>query len=276
MKTLLVFFFLVFSGLNLLGQDSYRLKRVVVRYDHGEKNIREMYYVIRPPLYFTFRPQERTRHGLYQSFLFNGNISEKREYKLGEIIWYQRFDHQGNTIEEYADSTRIKVQREFINNRLLALRQFNNGLKHGLWITNSRNFLRNETKEYDNGELVSAVLREYSEYEKYEFISISVVKTTNLITGEIDYITDARQEKALVAPYELRIIGENVKICAEITTQEDCSYSYILLNPIGPETEKMAREVFDEFITVMPDFKKRHGIKCENKILPLCIYYFAH
>lgn len=267
---------MIFSSLNLLGQDNYRLKKVVVRYDLGEKNIKEKYNVIRPSLYFTFRPQKRIKHGLYESFLLNGNLLEKRAYKTGKVIWYQKFDNQGNVVEEYADTTGILVQREFKDRYLLQFREFHNGVKHGSWITNSRNFLQYKTEEYDNGELVSAILREYSEYEKHELISISVVKTTDLITGGINFSTDIRQEKALIATDELRIKGENVKICAEITEQEDCSLTYIILNPFGPETEKMARGFFDEYVTVLPDFMKRHDIKCDNNKMLLCIYYFAN
>ncbi|TVQ06629.1 MAG: hypothetical protein EA361_19370 [Bacteroidetes bacterium] len=274
MKTIIVFFFLVFSGLNLLGQDSYRLKRVVVRYDHGEKNIREKYYVIRPPLYFTFRPQERTKHGLYQSFLFNGNISEKRKYKLGEVLWYQRFDHQGRVREEHADSTGITIHREFHNRYLLQRRQFKNGLKHGTWITNSRVFLNKKTEEYDNGELVSAILKEFTEFEKHEHFSFSALTITDLITGDVNYSVFAPPLYATMRfPDELMAIGENVSICVEITEYENCNHTYALTNSIGPETDRVTMDMFDEYTSVLSDFKERHNIECKNESYPICVFF---
>lgn len=275
MKTLIVFFFLAFSGLNLLGQDNYRLKRVVVRYDHGEKNIREKYYVIRPRLYFTFRPKERTKHGLYQSFLFNGNILEKRKYRLGEVIWHQRFDHQGNIIEEHADSTGITIHREFHNNnRLLQRRQFKNSLKHGTWITNTRNFLTKKTEEYDNGELISAILEEFTEFERHEYFSFSALTTTNLITGETDYkVYTPHSFRYEVFPDELIEIGENVSVCVELTENEECNISYVITKSVGPDTDKIVMDMFDEYTTKLPDFKKRHNIECENKSYPFCVFF---
>ncbi|MCC5920637.1 MAG: hypothetical protein LAT68_11115 [Cyclobacteriaceae bacterium] len=274
MKTIIVFFFLTFSCLYLLGQDNYRLKRVIKKYEHGERNIRESYYVIRPKLFITFRPHLKTKHGLYERFFLNGNISERKEYKLGEVIWYQRFNNNGDILEEHADSTGITVKRVFQNTRLQEVKRYKNGIKHGTWITYERRPFKSKTEEYDNGELVSAVLQEYSEFEKHEFFSFAVSKTTDLLTGETSSGVFVPPVHTTVDfPNELIKLRENVVVCAEITINKDCNYSYILVKSFGPETDRIAMDIFDEYVTFLPKFKERHNIKCENKSYTFCVQF---
>jgi hypothetical protein len=178
------------------------------------------------------------------------------------------FNSSGDIVEEFADSTDIRIKRKYHprTNILLEVQTYKDNIKHGTWKTFDPNisFSLGPAKviEYHEDSVISTIINEWKDLVDYSSFKFGTKKTTFVEQDSVVHST-------LIIPGYLRYPREALKaevygnITVEIFEDDNCNLTYELKNSLGYGIDDEVIIHLGKLKEVWPVFKANNELECK-------------